>query len=1003
MTTDTRPPSPAKSDQLEPDQPEIALDSTNGDQPPSDAVEELSGDQSSEDQAPDVPPPVQTPPVQTTDRPAAVEWFYNLPVSDKHLTGLFASKAISALGFIGVSLGLLSNLGHRQLVDQADAELSATINGLNDQATAPVNDQIVQAAERYAADRSLQRQIILQDSLQPVLRAEMDSKQLAYIALIGTDLKVVASGSAERSGDSFDPDDLVSSALTAGQTQVATSLLSLEALQQLGVSIPEAEAAALVRYRVTPIFTSNGLEGEAGARGKAVGALVTGDVINGDSSSVTDMLTRFPTGFSALYRRDLGDGLTLVGQGQGTDIIATENTTESATEAAGLDLLNQAIEAAPAVVSDRLQQPDGDRTTVVAKAIVNRNNEPVGVAVRGLPEAAMGQRLRQALWILLGVLLLALLIDVIITRLLGRSIVRPVKNLQAATERFALGDRTARANVFSKDEVGRVASAFNTLVEAVSTSESYLRFQSETQTQSAQREQQLTGLVTQIRATGDREEIFRIVTREVKAAISATRVVVYTFDSEWNGTIVAEAVDPGWPRALDSKITDPCFADDYVKQYRAGRVKATADIYQAGLTDCHLGQLEPFMVRANLVAPIVVKDRLLGLLIAHDCEGPRDWSALTINFVQRAATQLGYALEQAEITVQKEQALAQTQALSEERLQGQERLQSQLLNLLSDVEAVADGNLTVRADVSAGEIGTVADFFNVIVENLRQIVTQVKQSAQQVNASLSENEGAIHTLAEEALQQAEQTALTLESMGSMTTSIQQVAQQAQAAATVARTASETATAGEAAMDLTVSNITALRQAVGQTAKKVKRLGESSQQITKAVLLINQISQQTNLLAINAGIEAARAGEEGQGFAVVAEEVSELATRSATATEEIGQIVETIQRETLDVVNAIEKSTAQVVEGTRQVEAAKTSLSQILAGSQKMDELARLISEATGSQVETAATVSQLMAKIAQLSQQTSASSRQASEALKQTVAISQNLQDQVATFIVEEA
>ena len=229
----------------------------------------------------------------------------------------------------------------------------------------------------------------------------------------------------------------------------------------------------------------------------------------------------------------------------------------------------------------------------------------------------------------------------------------------------------------------------------------------------------------------------------------------------------------------------------------------------------------------------------------------------------------------------------------------------------------------------------------------------------------------------------------------------QVAQQAQEAAAGAKAASETATLGGEAMDLTVNNIMGLRQTVGQTAKKVKRLGESSQQITKAVSLINKISQQTNLLAINAGIEAARAGEDGQGFAAVAEEVSELASQSAIATEEIERIVDAIQRETGDVVEAIEQSTTQVVEGTRRVEDAKASLNQILSGSQKMDELARQISTATRSQVATSTDVSELMAEIAQLAERTSLSSRQVSEALDQTLGVAQDLQSQVSTFVVD--
>ncbi|EDX84864.1 GAF domain protein [Synechococcus sp. PCC 7335] len=531
----------------------------------------------------------------------------------------------------------------------------------------------------------------------------------------------------------------------------------------------------------------------------------------------------------------------------------------------------------------------------------------------------------------------------------------------------------------------------------------------ETQRQAVKQEQQLASLVTDIRTTSTsetsptetRDRIFRTVTRQVKLALNTSRVLIYLFDESWKGTIVEEAVDPQWTPAKGANIADPCFAQNYVDKYRAGRVKATTDIYSAGLTACHLQQLEPYQVRGNIVAPIVVEGRLLGLLVAHECTGPREWSEISINFIKRAATQLGYALEQAEATWQKELALTRANTLSEERLRRQEEIEIQLVNLLSDVEAVADGNLTVRADVSAGEIGTVADFFNAIVESLRQVVTQVKRSTDQVNNALWQNEAAIRLLAEDALQQAEQTTLTLESVETMTDSIQQVAQQAEEAAAVAKSASKTANQGEEAMDLTVNNIMRLRQTVGLTAKKVKRLGESSQQITKAVSLINQISQQTNLLAINAGIEAARAGEGGQGFAAVAEEVSELAARSAEATEEIERIVDTIQRETGDVVAAIEQSTTQVVEGTQRVEDARESLGQILTGSQKMDEFARSISRATSSQVQISTSVYALMEKIAQLAERTSASSKQVSEALNQTVGVAQNLQAQVATFVVD--
>ncbi|MCC5652062.1 methyl-accepting chemotaxis protein [Nostoc sp. XA013] len=337
---------------------------------------------------------------------------------------------------------------------------------------------------------------------------------------------------------------------------------------------------------------------------------------------------------------------------------------------------------------------------------------------------------------------------------------------------------------------------------------------------------------------------------------------------------------------------------------------------------------------------------------------------------------------------------------SDDERHQKETLQQQLLQLLNDVEGAARGDLTVRADVTAGEIGTVADFFNSIVESLRDIVTQVQQAATHVNTAIGSNEGAIRHLAEEALTQAAEINHTLDAVDQMTQSMKSVAESAEKAAFVANHAAHTATKSGHAMDLTVQNILSLRETVGETAKKVKRLGESSQQISRVVSLINQIAIQTNLLAINAGIEAARAGEEGQGFAVVAEEVGELAVRSAAATQEIEQIVENIQRETSEVVQAMEIGTTQVVEGTRIVEEAKESLSEILDVSRQIDSLVQSISTATASQVETSQSVSQLMKDIAAVSQRTSDSSRQVSESLQQTVEISHQLQETVEAFKV---
>jgi len=517
----------------------------------------------------------------------------------------------------------------------------------------------------------------------------------------------------------------------------------------------------------------------------------------------------------------------------------------------------------------------------------------------------------------------------------------------------------------------------------------------------ANRAQKLNEIISRIRESFQVEEIYNAALAGVRATLKTDRAIVYLFDDSWQGSIVAESVGRGWPKSLGANIADPCFAEKYIEKYQKGLVSTNDNIYEAGLNRCYLNQLEPFEVKANLVAPILAYGKLHGLLVTHQCSAPRPWQDSEITFFKQVAIQVGSALDQAHLLEQQQAARQAAEAAFAEQRRQKEALQLQLLELLDDVEGAARGDLTVRADVTVGEIGTVADFFNSIIESLREIVMRVKQSAVQVNAAIGEDEAAIHQLSEEALKQVEETTRTLDSVQRMTLSIQKVAQSAHQAAAVASTASSTAEAGQATMDLTVQNILSLRTMVAETAKKVKRLGESSQQISKVVSLINKIALQTNLLAINAGIEAARAGEEGQGFAVVAEEVGELAEKSAAATKEIEQIVESIQLETAQVVEAMEQSTTQVVEGTHLVEQTKQSLGQILDVSRQIDLLVQSISEATVSQIQTSEEVSSLMHEIANASTRTSDSSSKVSFSLKRTAEIARELQDSVGTFNVD--
>ncbi|NEQ99293.1 MAG: HAMP domain-containing protein [Cyanothece sp. SIO2G6] len=344
---------------------------------------------------------------------------------------------------------------------------------------------------------------------------------------------------------------------------------------------------------------------------------------------------------------------------------------------------------------------------------------------------------------------------------------------------------------------------------------------------------------------------------------------------------------------------------------------------------------------------------------------------------------------------------SEAQRKAEEQEQAKEDLQRQVIRLLDDVEGAARGDLTVQAEVTADVLGAVADSFNLTIQNLREIVEQVKLAARQVSKGSTDNEMFARSLSSDALRQAEELAVTLNSVQVMTNSIQRVAESAREAEEVARSASATALRGGEAVEKTVSGILEIRETVAETTRKVKRLAESSQEISKIVALISQIASRTNLLALNASIEAARAGEAGRGFAIVADEVRQLADRAAKASKEIEQIVLQIQSETGSVMTAMEEGTQQVIEGTRLAEQAKRSLEDIIQVSNRIDTLVRSITADTVEQTETSRAVAQVMQSVELTAQETSQEAQRVSGSLQNQVGVARELLNSVERFKVD--
>ncbi len=477
-------------------------------------------------------------------------------------------------------------------------------------------------------------------------------------------------------------------------------------------------------------------------------------------------------------------------------------------------------------------------------------------------------------------------------------------------------------------------------------------------------------------------------------------MVVYRFDEDWDGKIISEAVRQGYINIADMETEVTCFPADYVEPYRQGRVQVTPDVSKAGLTACHEEQLGKWQVKANIVVPILVNQNLYGLLGVHQCSETRNWLESDVEVFKQVALQIGYALDQALLLQEIEQARQKAENVSIKQQQQKELLESQIETFLSEIENSFDGDLTVRAAVTTGVMGTVADFFNATIENLQQLVLEVQSATNVVSSTTESNETEIKKLSGEAQRQAEVVANALQQIQVMANSVKVVVANSQQAEAKVQQANKILQTSDAAMNRTVDGIVGIQKTVEATARKVKILGETSKKISRVLSLINDLANQTNVLALNASVEATRAGQDDQGFATVASEVRSLAEQSASATQEIEQIVEEIQSGTSEVIKAMIVGRKRVMIGTQLVKGARKSLTNVLDVSGKIGELVEEITVSANTQADTSDALSKTMEEVAAIANQTSEQSMTVADSFAKLLAVAGDLEKNVAEFKV---
>ncbi len=344
--------------------------------------------------------------------------------------------------------------------------------------------------------------------------------------------------------------------------------------------------------------------------------------------------------------------------------------------------------------------------------------------------------------------------------------------------------------------------------------------------------------------------------------------------------------------------------------------------------------------------------------------------------------------------------LQRSQALKEEEAARNLNQQNQaaILRLMNELQEVSDGNLTITATVSEDITGAIADSVNYTLEELRNLLGRVNQTAQQV-ASAS---GTAQNISAELLMLAARQSAEIEQTGQavlkMTEQIHQVSRAATESAEVAHSSVQAALQGENAVQDAIRGMQDIRAQIQETSKRIKRLGESSLEIGDITELIADITEQTNVLALNAAIQAASAGEAGRGFAVVAEEVQRLAERSGEAARQISMLVQTIQTDAHDAVLAMEKSTQGVVEGTRLSDAAGAVLADIRRISQHLSELIQGISGTTNQQAALASDVARNIDSIFTVTEHTRQGTQQTAGSVAELSALAEELRQAIARF-----
>ncbi|MDJ0713190.1 MAG: GAF domain-containing protein [Prochloraceae cyanobacterium] len=436
----------------------------------------------------------------------------------------------------------------------------------------------------------------------------------------------------------------------------------------------------------------------------------------------------------------------------------------------------------------------------------------------------------------------------------------------------------------------------------------------------------------------DFEEVLKAGVEEARRVIGCDRVVIYSVDRQSQGIIIAESVGPGWVRTLGRKIEDPCFEAKYIAQYENGRVRAWNNIHEAGMTSCYIEQLEKIAVKANLVAPVVHEGKLLGIIAAHQCSGPREWQDLEITWLKQLGIQVGFALDNAKLMTQVERMSREAETTALKQRQQIEALQRQVEKILSDSQK-AISNFSDDTQRQTDYVTAVLEQIQALADSARSTIAQ----AQQIEKQLKQTSQAVE-------------------------------------------------AGHENIDLTVDRLNMILEDFTEAKDKMKHLGDSSQGISQVINLIEDLASQMNQEAINVTIEAGRKEDhEGEYVASLAETLRFCSQQLATATSQMQPEISQIETQTSQLASAMETKIDDILKEAELVKETRQKLNQVATINFQINALVEKISLSAIDQVETSVTARKSIMEAANLATKSSEQFAIVNESCKKLAEVTQEL------------